>query len=189
MSTTDTTAIDPVCGMTVSIKDSLSSPHEGQTYYFCSASCQDKFQWDPAGVLAARAEKEASKHGGGAGHGCCGGKEVVSLSTPTETKALDPVCGMTVSTKDSLSSTHDGQTYYFCSASCQDKFQRDPAGVLAARAEKEASEQGGGAGHSCCGGNEVVSLSTPAEAKALDPVCGMTVSTKDSLSSTHDGQT
>jgi Cu+-exporting ATPase len=46
------TAIDPVCGMTVTIKPtSLKSEHAGQTHYFCSAKCQTKFNADPAAYL------------------------------------------------------------------------------------------------------------------------------------------
>ncbi|WP_442506357.1 heavy metal translocating P-type ATPase [Novipirellula sp. SH528] len=82
MSTNQITAIDPVCGMTVSPGKALESQYEGQTYYFCSAGCQQKFEADPAGVLIARVKKEAEKKQGeknklemGSGeHSCCGGK-------------------------------------------------------------------------------------------------------------------
>ncbi len=41
-------AIDPVCGMTVTIKpDSRKVDHGGQAYYFCSAKCCEKFIADP----------------------------------------------------------------------------------------------------------------------------------------------
>jgi Cu+-exporting ATPase len=46
------TAIDPVCGMTVTIKpDSRVAEHAGQTYYFCSAKCREKFVAEPAGYV------------------------------------------------------------------------------------------------------------------------------------------
>jgi Cu+-exporting ATPase len=57
--TTRLTAQDPVCGMDVSPNDSRHSEHEGATYYFCSESCQNKFDQDPVGVLAARADSNA----------------------------------------------------------------------------------------------------------------------------------
>ena len=39
---------DPICGMIVDEKKtSLKSEHEGQTFYFCSGSCQKKFDSDP----------------------------------------------------------------------------------------------------------------------------------------------
>lgn len=43
----------------------------------------------------------------------------------------DPVCGMTVEVATaSLRSTHEGRTYYFCSASCLASFEADPARYL-----------------------------------------------------------
>ncbi|MFG0262556.1 MAG: YHS domain-containing protein, partial [Novipirellula sp. JB048] len=61
MSTSQATAVDPVCGMTVNPSDSLHSEYEEKSYFFCSAGCQAKFEADPPGVLQARAEKEAAK--------------------------------------------------------------------------------------------------------------------------------
>jgi xanthine dehydrogenase accessory factor len=43
-------------------------------------------------------------------------------------EALDPVCGMTVQVANARHiATHEGQTYYFCSAGCQKTFEVDPA--------------------------------------------------------------
>ncbi|WP_454733277.1 YHS domain-containing protein [Cupriavidus basilensis] len=39
---------DPVCGMAVSAHSSFHTEHAGILYYFCSASCQKKFEADPA---------------------------------------------------------------------------------------------------------------------------------------------
>jgi len=36
-------AIDQICGMEVDEKKALSAEHEGQTYYFCSPGCRDRF--------------------------------------------------------------------------------------------------------------------------------------------------
>ncbi len=50
------TAIDPVCGMTVTIEpSSLHLDHEGVTYYFCGAGCRAAFEREPARYL----DKEA----------------------------------------------------------------------------------------------------------------------------------
>lgn len=38
---------DPVCGMTVSADSRFQGEHAGARYYFCSASCQQKFETDP----------------------------------------------------------------------------------------------------------------------------------------------
>src|SRR5689334_6657981 len=42
----------------------------------------------------------------------------------------DPVCGMPVPATSSLSASHDGRSYWFCSTFCRDAFGRDPASVL-----------------------------------------------------------
>ncbi len=39
----------------------------------------------------------------------------------------DPVCGMQVNEKNAAGkASFGGQTYYFCSADCQRKFEQDP---------------------------------------------------------------
>ena len=44
------------------------------------------------------------------------------------TQAVDPVCGMSVDIATAeLKSTHDGTTYYFCSAGCKKSFDANPA--------------------------------------------------------------
>ena len=43
----------------------------------------------------------------------------------------DPVCGMTIDESQAVAvARHDGQTYYFCAASCHAKFVADPARYL-----------------------------------------------------------
>ena len=46
------TAIDPVCGMTVTVADaSFLTEHLGESYYFCAPGCQHSFESDPARFL------------------------------------------------------------------------------------------------------------------------------------------
>jgi YHS domain-containing protein len=45
-------ARDPVCGMTVDITTSYSEAVDGQTYYFCSEQCRQRFDANPTGYLA-----------------------------------------------------------------------------------------------------------------------------------------
>jgi YHS domain-containing protein len=55
---------DPVCGMDVDpAKAAGASVHAGKTYYFCSTSCRDKFEKEPARYATAPARDEY-KHGG-----------------------------------------------------------------------------------------------------------------------------
>jgi Cu+-exporting ATPase len=45
----DTTVIDPVCGMTVDpATAAATAEHDGTTYYFCAKGCQKTFLADPA---------------------------------------------------------------------------------------------------------------------------------------------
>lgn len=69
-------------------------------------------------------------HGHGGRHGGSDGKK-------------DPVCGMAVEPgKAAGASVHAGKTYYFCSTSCRDKFEQEPAKYAAAPALDE-HRQGG----------------------------------------------
>lgn len=61
MSTREKATKDPVCGMSVQLGQARHTEYQGTSYFFCSEGCQQKFEADPAGVLAARSEKE-SKH-------------------------------------------------------------------------------------------------------------------------------
>jgi Cu+-exporting ATPase len=55
----------------------------------------------------------------------------VSAQQKSEDKAVDPVCGMTVS-KATAKATYEykGMTYYFCCSGCKDKFAKDPEKYL-----------------------------------------------------------
>ncbi len=40
----------------------------------------------------------------------------------------DPVCGITIEASAAAGSvTHQGATYYFCSPTCKERFEADPA--------------------------------------------------------------
>ena len=55
-------AIDPVCGMTVSVESAPAScDHDGRNYYFCCPRCREKFLADPAKYTAERADAAASE--------------------------------------------------------------------------------------------------------------------------------
>ncbi|MHB1527320.1 MAG: YHS domain-containing protein [Candidatus Dormibacteria bacterium] len=42
-------------------------------------------------------------------------------------KTTDPVCGMVIEDSSATGSvTRDGTTYFFCSGSCQERFEADP---------------------------------------------------------------
>lgn len=61
------------------------------------------------------------------GYGCCGNHGAGKPASGVK----DPVCGMTVDPATAAHrADHDGETYYFCSAGCREKFVADPARYL-----------------------------------------------------------
>ncbi|MGZ4131581.1 MAG: YHS domain-containing protein [Actinomycetota bacterium] len=45
--------IDPVCGMAVEPETAAAAwEHDGQTYFFCSVGCMERFRAEPARFLA-----------------------------------------------------------------------------------------------------------------------------------------
>jgi Cu+-exporting ATPase len=88
MATTKTIVTDPVCGMKVDPQTAAGqAERDGQTYYFCSTACKERFE---AETFEARAPKEA--RGGdntAAQPSCCGGGDAgaataqLSRSKPT----------------------------------------------------------------------------------------------------------
>ena len=59
---------DPVCGMEIDKeKAAAHQEHEGKTYYFCSASCSNKFKASPQEY----AQKQAGVHAHKGHGGCC----------------------------------------------------------------------------------------------------------------------
>jgi YHS domain-containing protein len=77
-------------------------------------------------------------HGHGHRHGSAPG--IPDGLTRGDT-AKDPVCGMTVDTAKALSSVQAGQTYYFCSATCRDRFVASPEKFIG-NGEKPAATMG-----------------------------------------------
>ncbi len=54
------------------------------------------------------------------------------------TMSKDPVCGMNINENQQLKSTYADTTYFFCSASCKAKFDKEPA-----RFAKQTGSAGG----------------------------------------------
>jgi P-type Cu+ transporter len=55
------------------------------------------------------------------------------METHTSTPVKDPVCAMEVAPQTAAgSSGHEGQTYYFCSAACEQRFNANPAAYVTA---------------------------------------------------------
>ena len=53
-----------------------------------------------------------------------GGSSDPGAKPPDQT--VDPVCGMTIGTKDAKTAAYGGRIFYFCSTNCRDKFEAAP---------------------------------------------------------------
>ncbi|MBP6004443.1 MAG: cadmium-translocating P-type ATPase [Pyrinomonadaceae bacterium] len=106
------THIDPICKMLVSPETAAGSYEmNGEIFYFCSKSCLKKFE-------------DQNEHSTEPAH-------VHDSVTDHSYDVVDPVCGMTVSPGSAAGNhSHHGETYYFCSMSCVDKFKADPEKYL-----------------------------------------------------------
>jgi P-type Cu+ transporter len=89
--------------------------------------------------------------------GACCATQQKTASNPHQAEAdtvIDPVCGMKVSSQSPHNAVHHGQRYVFCSASCQDKFLKQPARYLSKKIAdpssrhptQDANDAGGGGG-------------------------------------------
>jgi YHS domain-containing protein len=77
------------------------------------------------------------------GHGGHGAHGEAHSPPPGEPKeAVDPVCGMTVATREAKTSVHEGRIYYFCSQNCREKFETSPASYRSTT--RETPVQAGG---------------------------------------------
>lgn len=85
------------------------------------------------------------RHGCGAhmmgGHGSHG--RAGHGGTEGDGNVKDPVCGMTVDPMSAAAAAvRDGSTYYFCSASCRDKFEQAPGKYLVGTEKGERLQVG-----------------------------------------------
>jgi Cu+-exporting ATPase len=88
--------------------------HAGKKYYFCCASCAEKFEANPQAYL----NKPASS-----------GLVMLGMpsAAPTAAPERDPVCGMNVNpTTAKHVHEHAGKKVYFCCSSCAEKFKASP---------------------------------------------------------------
>lgn len=123
-------AIDPVCGMQVEVARAPASlHHQGDTVYFCSDHCQERFESTPSRYLRAAqvplrqpdAEMASDLETGQANRVHRSNEEE---SVPT---AIDPICKMTVDPSTAAAiRTYNGVNYFFCNPGCAQTFDADP---------------------------------------------------------------
>ncbi len=86
----DATAIDPICGMSVEREGAKHTfDHAGETYYFCSPGCRERFIGDPDGYLSGRAQAERDNAPPGTLYTCPMDPKIVQ-----EGPGTCPICGM-----------------------------------------------------------------------------------------------
>lgn len=90
----DGTAIDPVCGMTVTLAGAEHVAEHGEhTFYFCSDSCRTKFLADPVSFLEPGAAREPADQG--AEYTCPMHPEIRQIGPGS-----CPICGMALEPAD-----------------------------------------------------------------------------------------
>ena len=181
-------ARDPVCGMTVEPDQAAGHvEHEGQTYYFCSLHCLDRFRAQPTQYVTKPVPT-------GVGAQQPGRRSLPMMQPMPEQPATggerDPVCGMTVQPATAAGShTHEQKTYYFCCQGCLAKFRADPARYLSSvSAVPEPTPPRQFSGKAL----PMMASAPPSQAStgAIDPVCGMTVNPATAAGSfTYQGTT
>jgi Cu+-exporting ATPase len=123
---------DPVCGMNVDTEKAKAKvEHGGKSYFFCSAGCAKKFEQGPERFLSAPAPDAIAR---GTQTAVAVKPAVASLPILASAPAVkDPVCGMTVDPLKAAGKVeHAGKTYFFCSARCKERFEKEPEKFLAA---------------------------------------------------------
>jgi Cu+-exporting ATPase len=90
--TPETSAIDPVCGMTVTLEpDTRTEVFDGKDFYFCSEKCQKKFKADPSAYASGKAQAK--------GHAVPDAAQYTCLMHPQILQNMPgncPICGMTL---------------------------------------------------------------------------------------------
>lgn len=110
-------AIDPVCKMQVQTGLAPASTSvDGETYWFCSDRCRERFEEHPERYTVRSASE---------------GPREEHPTTPSEVytmSAIDPICHMTVDPETAAAHrTYEGEDFWFCNPGCAATFDEDPA--------------------------------------------------------------
>jgi uncharacterized protein len=152
-------AIDPVCGMSV---DPASAPahrlYEGTDYWFCNPGCAERFDADPSRYLADGAHFEPMTQS----VNLSARPHIAGEASTMPRSAIDPVCGMSVDPAGAPAHRlYEGNDYWFCNPGCAERFDANPTRYLAPGATVEPMTRG----------SQGVSLtSRPSERTGSDPV-------------------
>lgn len=163
---TNGTHIDPICKMLISPETAAGSyNHGGETHYFCSKGCLQKFINQTNNVpvndfVQIGRKKETVRHG--------------EMSASPGGKFIDPVCGMSVSPETAAGNyVYKGETYYLCSAGCLNKFKQNPAAFLENKRKENMPAASEGAVYTCPMHPEIGQIGP-----GICPICGMALEPK-----------
>jgi Cu+-exporting ATPase len=165
--------IDPICGMTVAPETAAGKyEHAGETFYFCSKGCLEKFKLQTAAPAASAPVAAA--------------KSPVMLTQIRRVKPssvepqieIDPVCGMMVAPESAAAKYEfENKTYYFCAESCLNKFRQTPRRFIEGKREKmdetPAAAAAEGVEYTCPMDPEIVQIGP-----GICPICGMALEPK-----------
>lgn len=101
------------------------------------------------------------------------GKMTANHSFETE-KLVDPICGMAVA-PETAAGKYDfqGETYYFCSTGCLNKFRQNPQNFLEGKKNEKQAEESASAEYTCPMHPEIVQIGP-----GTCPKCGMALEPK-----------
>lgn len=164
------THIDPICKMRVA-PETAAAKYElgGETFYFCAEGCRDNFVSQLASNIGAGHQtnthgqaKETVSHGGG-------------MQAAPAGEFVDPVCGMRVAPETAAGKfVFEGETYYFCSEGCLNKFRQNPPRFLALKTEENLEAESRGIEYTCPMHPEIVQIGP-----GTCPICGMALEPKE----------
>lgn len=102
-------------------------------------------------------------------HACCHSSHTPGTPAADPAIAIDPVCGMKVKIDGAKNTTvHEGQTYYFCSSKCLQKFTAEPVRYLKPEEAPEAPPVAPGTIFTCPMHPEIRQVGP-----GSCPICGM----------------
>ena len=156
--TVSTKVKDPVCGMTISPETAAGSlEHNGETVYFCSNGCLEKYKKQIEKPQAAISMTQISRQ-----------KPTDSeLNEPGKQTAIDPICGMSVNPETAPAKfEHEGKNYYFCCPNCLKRFQEKVGAAPQAN---------------------FTQIGRKKTKEFIDPICGMTVTPENAAAKYEGG--
>ncbi|REJ76301.1 MAG: heavy metal translocating P-type ATPase [Acidobacteria bacterium] len=176
-----TTKKDPICGMSVDpAKTSFKTVREDETFFFCSPTCQQRFESQTETVGQSRLQDGAIIGASGSG---AEPNDSPSVTIKSE-KRTDPICGMKVDPETAFGTSElDGEVYYFCSNTCKTTFETKNSNERGSNPDTLIPTGDSGTNHG--------DLEKPEISKQLkDPVCGMAVEPEAAFGKLdHEGTT